>query len=109
MTARTATRARRTCPRCECNTSATYCCGIDLTARRRWRLTPQVIRRVHVYALKVKGLSEEAYRLNLAALGLTSSTEIRTRATYVELMRRFARYPDAPTHKPTGAHHATHQ
>jgi len=86
----------RTCPRCECRTERTDCCGIDLTVRRKpWRMTAEHVRFVHVLARSRKGLGEEDYRLRLQAVGVTSS-KLLGRETFDEFVRGLASLPDSP-------------
>jgi len=54
---------RRTCPRCQQPTAHRWCCGLDLFARKRWQMTRDRVRMIHVLARSRKGLTEEQYRL----------------------------------------------
>lgn len=85
----------RTCPLCEAETTALECCGIDLTARRPWRMTRERIARVHAVARGQKGLDEETYRLRLLAVGVESSKQL-TRPQFLALMQGLAKLPDRP-------------
>lgn len=86
----------RTCPLCESQTTALECCGLDLTARRPWRMTRERITRVHAVARGQKGLDEETYRLRLRAVGVESSKQL-TQAQFRDLMQGLAKLPDRPT------------
>ena len=96
---------RRTCPLCQRSTGLTSCCGIDLTVRRkRWQMTPDRIRFVHILALTRKGLTDEQYRLRLGAVGVESSKQLN-REQYQQFVDGLNRLPDAPnwrTRQPSG-------
>lgn len=86
---------RRRCPRCERATGATYCCGIDLTARRRpWRMTADKVRLVHVLKAR-KGLDDDTYRLRLAAVGVDSCKQL-SREAFRTFLQGLASLPDRP-------------
>lgn len=85
----------RQCPHCGIRSRRFVCCNIVLSERRRWRMTANIIKHVQVFARARKGLDEETYRLNLAAVGATS-TKLLTRSQHSELMLRLGRYPDSP-------------
>lgn len=86
---------KRTCPRCGVRTGAWNCCGIDLTVRRApWRMSPDLIRRVH--ALKAqKGLDDETYRLRLGAVGASSCKDL-SRQSFGVFMAALSALPDRP-------------
>jgi len=84
-----------TCPRCGIATTEGSCCGIIFGYRPRWRMTKLLIRRVHAVALGLKGLTEEAYRLRLQAVGAETCKDF-TRMQYTVFMRALAKLPDAP-------------
>lgn len=85
----------RQCPRCGTRSRRLSCCGVILSERRRWRMSAAMVRHVQIFAKARKGLDEETYRMNLAAVGATSTTKL-TRAQHHELMLRLGRYPDSP-------------
>lgn len=86
----------RTCPSCGHVTRSRWCCGLDLsTRRRRWRMTADKVRMVHVVARSRKGLTEEQYRLRLQAVGVDSCLQL-SRTAFRELMNGLRRLPDAP-------------
>jgi hypothetical protein len=99
--ARERTDMPRECPLCGRHTSGGWCCGIDLTAARPWRMSPDRIRSVHVLAMGTKGLDEETYRLRLEAVGVTTSKDL-DRAQFTALVQGLRALPDAPrkTRKP---------
>lgn len=67
---------RRSCPRCQCLTGSTWCCGIDLTVRRApWVMTIERIRLIHILKAR-KGLTDEVYRLRLGAVGVDSCKQL---------------------------------
>ena len=84
----------RYCPQCGSRTLLRWHCNIDLSARRRWAMSPERIRAVHVLARSVKGLDEETYRLRLAAVGVTSCKEL-SRAQFAAFMAGLRALPDA--------------
>lgn len=84
----------RACPRCGCKTRASECCGIILSQRVRWRMTKLLVRRVQIAARLEKGLSEEVYRLRVAAVGAESCKKF-TRTQYHTFMRELAKLPNA--------------
>lgn len=84
-----------TCPRCQQTTSHRWCCGLDLATRKRWRMTRDRVRMVHVLARARKGLSEELYRLRLAAVGVDSSLQL-SRLQFHQLMAGLRALPDSP-------------
>lgn len=86
---------RRTCPRCQQPTDAQWCCGLDLSARHRWRMTHDRVRMVHVLALSRKGLTEEQYRLRLAAVGVETSLKL-SRDQFHALLDGLRALPDSP-------------
>lgn len=89
----------RTCPLCECVVRGSYCCGIDFTApRAAWRMTPDRVKHVHAVARSRKGLTEEAYRLRLKAVGVTSSV-LLDREQFTEFLAGVAKLPDCPLWK----------
>lgn len=71
------------------------CCGIILSRPRRWHMTPDLIRMVHIVALSQKGLPQEMYRLRLRRLGVESSKQF-TRRQFQQFMAELERLPDAP-------------
>lgn len=83
------------CPMCGGFTRRTWCCGIDLTARTPWQMTPARIRAVHMAARGRKGLTEEAYRLRLGAVGVTTCLAL-SREQFRAFMEGIRRLPDAP-------------
>lgn len=83
----------RTCPRCERRTSARECCGIHLDAP--FGMTTQRIRALRRHAHGRKGLDDATYRLHLAAVGASSTTEL-TREQYRALRDRLNALPDKP-------------
>jgi len=87
-------RRTRICPRCERRTAVPDCCGIVFAARRRWRMTKALVKRVHVVARAQKGLDEETYRLRVRAVGAESSKQF-TRDQFNRFMRALAKLPDA--------------
>jgi hypothetical protein len=86
----------RECPLCGLPTSARWCCGLDLSARRRWVMSYDRIRAVHVLALSIKGLDEETYRLRLSAVGVDTCKDL-SRAQFAEFMRGLRALPDKCT------------
>jgi len=88
----------RTCPICESRTSSTQCCGIDLASKRRWKMTAERIKYVHALAQGRKGLSDETYRLRLAAVGVESSLQLN-RVQYLSLIQGLAKLPDKPGYR----------
>jgi hypothetical protein len=94
----------RTCPRCQQTTASTWCCGLDLTARKRWRMTRDRVRLIHVLALARKGLTDEQYRLRLGAVGVDSSLKL-SRDQFHALLRGLRALPDSPSWL-SGARHA---
>lgn len=86
----------RTCPRCQQPTPNAWCCGLELTARKRWRMTHDRVRMVHVLACSRKGLTEEEYRMRLGAVGVDSSLQL-SRDTFHDLLRGLRSLPDSPT------------
>lgn len=85
----------RQCPRCGTRSRRLSCCGVILSERRRWRMSAAMVRHVQIFAKARKGLDEETYRMNLAAVGATSTTKL-TRTQHHDLMLRLGRYPDSP-------------
>ena len=86
---------RRTCPVCDTATALTFCCGIDLTERRRhFRMTRVLITRVHALASQ-KGLDDDTYRLRLSAVGVTTCKALDLEA-FRTFMRGLASLPDCP-------------
>lgn len=83
------------CPRCGTKSRRLNCCGIDLGFRRRWRMTPAMVRQVHVIAKVRKGLDEETYRLQLTAVGVDTSKRLN-RTQHHALLQRLSTLPDAP-------------
>lgn len=86
---------RHTCPRCYQSTTDRWCCGLDLLARKSWRMTPDRVRLIHVLARSRKGLTEEQYRLRLAALGADTSLRLG-REQFHQLLAGLRLLPDAP-------------
>lgn len=81
---------------CEQRTAQRWCCGIDLTVRRRpWRMTIERVKLVHVLARARKGLDAETYRLRLRAIGVESSKQLN-RAQFHRFLRGLAELPDVP-------------
>lgn len=89
---------RQECPVCGAQTTRTWCCGLDLTQRKRWRMTRERIKAVHVLALATKGLDDETYRMRLRALGVDTCKDL-SRAQFHEFMRGLRALPDAPKHR----------
>lgn len=85
----------RHCPRCQKSTRERWCCGIDLAACKRWRMTQDRVRLVHVLARSRKGLSDELYRLRLAAIGVESSLQL-SRMQFHQLVAGLRALPDSP-------------
>mgnify|MGYP000878483846 CR=1 FL=1 len=85
----------RTCPQCDRETAAAWCCGFDLASAPPWRMTRERIRAVHVLARSRKGLDDETYRLQLQAVGVTTSLALN-RQQFHRLMRALRALPDAP-------------
>ncbi|ODV25942.1 MAG: hypothetical protein ABT19_03245 [Rhodanobacter sp. SCN 68-63] len=83
------------CPRCGTTTEQPWCCGVDLHALAPWQMTPERVRIVHVLARSQKGLSEEQYRLQLGALGVSSS-RMMSRAQFYAFVQRMRSLPDSP-------------
>lgn len=95
--------ALRRCPRCGTRSRRVMCCGIDLGVKpRRWRLTNALIRHCKVVGLVRKGLTPEEYKLNLQAIGLTSTLQL-TRASFDAFLKRLASLPDSPKWQPRNA------
>lgn len=86
---------KHTCPRCAQLTAERWCCGIDLLARKRWRMTHDRVRMIHVLARARKGLTEEEYRLRLAAVGVSTSLKLG-RDQFHQLLVGLRSLPDAP-------------
>lgn len=85
----------RQCPHCGVRSRRINCCGLILSERRRWRMSAAMVRHVQIFAKARKGLDEDTYRMNLAAVGASSTTKL-TRTQHTELMKRLGRYPDSP-------------
>ena len=60
-------------------------------------MTLKLIQRVHVVALRQKGLTREDYKLRLNAVGVSSCKEMNQQQ-YLAFMRDLNRLPDAPGH-----------
>lgn len=86
---------RHTCPRCQQSTTAQWCCGLDLLARNRWRMTADRVRMVHVLARSRKGLTEEQYRLRLAAVNVDTCLKL-SRDQFHRLLVGLRSLPDSP-------------
>lgn len=84
---------KHTCPRCAKLTAQRWCCGIDLLERKRWRMTRDWVRLVHVLARARKGLTEEQYRLRLGAVGVTTSLAL-SRDQFHQLLVGLRALPD---------------
>src|SRR5690349_20452343 len=84
----------RRCPRCQCRTAGTWCCGLDLTARKRWTMTRERITHVHALALARKGLDSKTYRLRLRAVGVESSLHL-ARDQFERLVQGLLALPDS--------------
>lgn len=95
----------RQCPHCGTRSRRINCCGVILTERRRWRMTKTMVRHVQIFARARKGLDEDTYRMNLAAVGASSTTKL-TRTQHTELMQRLGRYPDSPKWQTRGERRA---
>lgn len=81
---------------CETRTTARWCCGIDLTARRaRWSMNRQRVRAVHIVARVRKGLDEETYRMRLATLGVETCKQF-SREQFRQFMAGLRGLPDVP-------------
>lgn len=87
--------SRHTCPRCDKLTAERWCCGIDLLAGKRWRMTADRVRMVHVLARSRKGLTDEEYRLRLGAVGVTTSLKL-SREQYHRLLVGLRALTDSP-------------
>lgn len=83
------------CPRCERPIRSDYCCGIDFSTRRPWKMTPDRIKLVHVVKAR-KGLDDETYRLRLNAVGVGSCKQL-TRESFRTFITGLASLPDSPT------------
>lgn len=94
----------RTCPRCQQPTASTWCCGLELTVRKRWRMTHDRVQMVHVLARSRKGLTDEEYRMRLGAVGVDSSLQL-SRDQFHALLAGLRALPDAPAWV-RGARHA---
>lgn len=94
----------RTCPRCQQSTASTWCCGLELTARKRWRMTRDRVRMIHVLARSRKGLTDEQYRLRLGAVGVDTSLKL-SRDQFHNLLRGLRALPDSSTWS-QGSRHA---
>ena len=92
----------RTCPVCERETAAAWCCGIELAAAQPWRMTRERVRAVHVLARSRKGLDQETSRLQLHAVGVKTSLALN-RQQFNRLMRALRALPDAPPKKAKAA------
>ena len=66
------------CPRCDLETRAGWCCGLDLLGARPFHMTTERIRAVHVLKAR-KGLDEDTYRVRLQAVGVDTHIEIAER------------------------------
>lgn len=86
---------RRTCPRCQQPTAHRWCCGLDLLARKRWQMTRDRVRMIHVLARSRKGLTEEQYRLRLAAVGVDTCLRLG-RDQFHQLLVGLRGLPDSP-------------
>lgn len=86
---------KHTCPRCQKLTAASWCCGLDLTGRKRWRMTHDRVRMIHVLARSRKGLTDEEYRLRLAAVGVETSLRLG-RDQFHRLLVGLRSLPDSP-------------
>lgn len=84
------------CPVCLIETTQRWCCGLDLSARKRFRMTRDRLRMIHVLARAKKGLTEEQYRLRLAAVGVESSLQL-SRDQFNALLAGLRSLPDSPT------------
>ena len=98
----------RQCPHCGIRSRRLVCCNIILSARRRWHMSAAMIQHVQVFARVRKGLDEESYRMNLAAVGANSTTKL-TRTQHTNLMLRLGRYPDSPKWLTRGEHRAARE
>lgn len=85
-----------TCPLCQSTTTARWCCGLDLSVRKRWRMTKDHVRLVHVLARSRKGLTEEEYRMRLGAVGVTTSLAL-SRKQFHQLLAGLRALPDCPS------------
>lgn len=95
----------RQCPHCGIRSRRIACCGIILGARRRWHMSTAMIQHVQAFAKARKGLTEEAYRDNVTAVGATSTTKL-TRQQHTDLMLRLGRYQDTQKWLTRGQHKA---
>lgn len=86
--------SRHTCPRCERQTSAAWCCGLHLHGARPFVMTPNRIRTCHVLKTR-KGLDDEAYRARLQCVGVTTCKAL-DREQYHAFLKGLAALPDAP-------------
>jgi len=59
-------------------------------------MTKKLVQKVHVVALRQKGLSREDYKLRLRAVGVESCKDF-THKQFSEFMRQLDRLPDAPS------------
>lgn len=95
------TQRLRQCPRCGTLTPAGECCGAAIQRAKPWRMTKQLVRNLHIFAMSRKGLDAETYRLQLERVGVTTSKDLR-RDAYMALMRNLRALPDSPRWKPRG-------
>lgn len=90
---------RRTCPLCECPTTSTVCCGIDLTARREpFKMTPERIKQVRAIAHGRKGLDKDEYRLFLVRTGAEHTADL-TREQFRALLAALDKLPDVAKYR----------
>lgn len=86
----------RTCPLCEHPTSARWCCGLDLSARRElvFTMTKARIRALRAFAHGTKGLDNDTFRLHLSRVGVQHTHEL-TREQFNRLRAELGKLPDA--------------
>lgn len=63
--------------------------------RKRWHMTTDRVRMIHVLARARKGLTDEEYRLRLGAVGVTTSLRL-SRDQFHRLLIGLRALPDAP-------------
>lgn len=81
------------CPVCGTPTTAATCCGIAVAGP--FRMSRARVKALRAFAHGRKGLSQETYRLNLQAVGVHSTLELR-RDSYNALLDKLRRLPDMP-------------
>lgn len=87
------------CPRCGSpNKERLSKCEVceETLRTKRFSMTKDKIKYVHVLALKQKGLTQEEYKLRLKAVDVTTCKQLK-RKTYYEFVNGLRALPDAPT------------